>query len=185
MRMFVHFSASEMLNGYLIGGDDGGEALLVDPNAMDVPLLRLIETNRYYIRSILLTQPRAAAVGSVKTILKIYDAGVYASLDRVGGHPCTRVRDGMSLSLHGMEIDVIDPSGVAGGSVCFRMGDALFPGELLGAGTIYHIARRGLRQRFATIIEDRLLSLPENVMVFPCAGPPSSIRAERRFNPLW
>ena len=55
MKLFFHFSVSGFSNTYLLGKEDQGDAIIVDPGVMNVPLLNMIEGNGYYVRSILVT----------------------------------------------------------------------------------------------------------------------------------
>ena len=55
MKLFYHFIATGFTNAYLLGPDEPGDAVLIDPGGFDVDLLSLIESHGYYIRSILIT----------------------------------------------------------------------------------------------------------------------------------
>ena len=44
MKIYTHFSVMGFSNTYLVGPHGGGEAILIDPGVMDLPLLRLIES---------------------------------------------------------------------------------------------------------------------------------------------
>ena len=43
MKFFSLFSRMGFSNTYLVGPDDGGDAVLVDPGVFDAPLLQAVE----------------------------------------------------------------------------------------------------------------------------------------------
>jgi hydroxyacylglutathione hydrolase len=184
MILYYHFASAALANTYVLGSDSGKEITIVDPLVMDVQLLRLIEDNGYYVRNILLTRPRPVFSGAIKTLLRIYDARLYGSTDSLSECPCIRVADGDRLELSGLSIDVVDVSGMAGGALFYRCGNFLFTGDLLGAGTILSIRQRTLQHRLAFLIRTRIEDFGERTIVLPGSGPPTSIGAERRFNPF-
>ena len=94
MKFFCHFGLSAFSNAYLIGPDDGGEAVLIDPAVFDETLLVMIEKNRLDFAHILVTHAHESHVRAIPTALKIYDATVYGigPLPRVARLPHGRGR---------------------------------------------------------------------------------------------
>ncbi|HUX19841.1 MAG TPA: hypothetical protein VMW69_01290 [Spirochaetia bacterium] len=179
MNIFYHFSSVLLSNTYLIGPDEGGDAILIDPGEMDVQLLRMIESNGYYVRSILVTLAHPSQVHGVRTLLKIYDAKLYGSSDSIYECRSRKVTGGDSLFVSGYEVRVIDPTDDLHGPLIYRIENFVFTGLLFTAGnTIVTPDRRG-RLRVKSLIDERILSLPGETMILPGAGPPSTVRAER------
>ena len=73
MKFFSYFSVTGFSNSYIIGPDEGGNAILIDPGIFDVPLLNLIEDNKLYVKYILLTHSHESHISGLKTLLKVYD----------------------------------------------------------------------------------------------------------------
>lgn len=184
MILYHHFTSATLSNTYLLGADGESDVMLVDPTAMDIQLLHLIEGRSYYVRDILLTHPPAIGCGAVKTLLKIYDAELYGSADHVMDFPCTRVKDRDVLKLSGMEISVIGVSGPVNGALMYRCENLLFTGDLLSAGKIFAVRRRALQRGLAAFILSRIGSLDPRVVILPSTGPPSTVGAEIAFNPF-
>ncbi len=101
MKFFCHFGLEAFSNAYLVGPDEGGEAVLIDPGDFDETLLAMIEKNRLDLRHILLTHAHESHMRGVPTALKIYDATVYGvvPLPRVERH--RTIEDGEELELGG------------------------------------------------------------------------------------
>ena len=78
MKLYFHFAVFGFSNTYLIGNEDGGDAILVDPGVMDIELLRLIESNNFHIKHILITHSHTAHISGLETLKKIYDFQIYS-----------------------------------------------------------------------------------------------------------
>jgi hydroxyacylglutathione hydrolase len=183
MKVFFHFAVNCFSNTYLIGPEGPGDAILVDPGILDSALLRLIEDHRYYVRSILVTHAHESHVHGIKTLLKIYEAEIYASTHRVLECPCTIVADGQTLEISGFRVQTIGVPGHSSDSIAYRIGDMLFTGDTLAAGTIGPTPNGYARALLIQNIKEKLLTLPESLTVLPGHGPPSSIAVERLSNP--
>lgn len=184
MKVFYHFSSILLSNTYLIGPDRGGDAILIDPGEMDVPLLRIIEGNDYYIRAILITFPHPTQVHGVNTLLKIYDSKVYGSEQQVYECHCRKLAGGDLVYLSGFRVNVLDLTGESIGPLAYRIENMVFTGMLYTAGNTIASPDRRMQASIAEQIEAQVLSLPEEVLILPGAGPPTSVRAERALREL-
>jgi hydroxyacylglutathione hydrolase len=183
MKVFFHFSVEGFSNTYLIGPEEGGEAILIDPGKLDVPLLQLIESNGYTISSILITHAHEAHVRGVRTILKVYDAMLYGMSRTVCEHDCHKVVDGEEFSASGFPVRVIGLPGHSSDSAVYKIGMMLFTGDCLEAGRIGKTPHIYAQALLADSIKERLFSLGPGHLVFPGHGPPSTLEAEMRYNP--
>lgn len=179
MNLYFHLSPSLRTNTYLVGPEAGGDALLIDPGEMDVPLLRIIEGNGYYIRAILVTQPHPGQVHGVKTILKIYEAQLYGNAENIYDSPCVHLADGEHLRVCGCTVETMNLTEDSQGPLVYRIENLLFTGLLATAGNMIRGPNRSKRESIAEQVDLRLLTLPDDVLFLPGAGPPSSVRAER------
>ncbi len=185
MRLLFHFAVTTFSNTYLLGPEAGGDAILVDPAAMDIQLLKLIETNNYYVRAILITHTREDHFHGVKTLLKIYDARTYWMREKVYDCSCRIVRGGERIELCGMPVDVMEVAEPGRDSLAFRIDDLVFTGDVLTAGRVGPTPDRHSRAALAAWINQHLLSLDGRLPLFPAYGPPSTVEAERATNPLF
>ncbi len=178
MKLFNHFTAVGFSNTYLIGPDEGGDAILVDPGSMDVRLLGLIEDNNYYIRHVLITHAHPNHFRGIKTILKIYDAKIYSKIDDLEGTPCTPVDEGI-LKLGDQNIEVLSISGHSFDSLVYKYGHFYFTGDVLSAGRTGTTPDRYTRALLRDELENKLFIREGHGILLPGHGPPSTIRAEK------
>ena len=167
----------------MIGPVGGGNAIIIDPGKMTVPLLRTIEDNGYQPKCVLITHAHPAHIGGLKTILKIYDLEVFARAPSIGDHTTTLVGDGDSVSCDGIAIETILIGGHSFDSVVFRIHDALFTGDALSAGHFGLAPNAYSRALMIQTIRERIFSLHGEIFVYPGHGPPSTIEIERQTNP--
>jgi len=179
LKLFYHFSSVLLSNTYLIGPEEGGDAILIDPGEMDVQLLRLIERNSYYVRAILITLPQPTQVHGVKTLLKIYDSKLYGNDDMIYDCRCRKLTSGSRLFIAGYEVEVMDLTGEKRGPLAFRIENLVFTGTIFTAGNTIRSATLRQRTKILAEVDAQILSLSDDVLVLPGAGPPSSVRAER------
>ena len=111
MKFFSLFSRVGFSNTYLVGPDGGGDAVLIDPGVFDAPLLQAIEGNRLYVRSILVTHTHNAHINGIRSLLKVYEATIYANQPSVLDFPARHIAEGDLLSLGGFEVRVIETPG--------------------------------------------------------------------------
>ncbi len=183
MKIFFHYSVVGFSNSYLIGGENGGDAVLVDPGIMDIELLNMVEENGYYIKYILLTHRHAAHTDGIRTIRKIYDAEVYANNMSVTDVSVHSVADGEHFTLGNLEITALQVPGHSTDSLVYRIGSCLFTGDALFCGRIGPTTSVLSRSLLMRSILEKLIGLDENCLIFPGHGPPSTLKAEKFFNP--
>ena len=183
MKLLCHFPAVGVSNTYVVGPEIGGDAILVDPGRFDVPLLELIEGAGFYIRAVLVSHDHKNHIQGLNTLLKIYDAAIFAGNDSVKGFPAIPVSGGTCIRTSGYEVDVIDIEGHSNDSRVFKVGSYVFTGDVLSAGRIGTSPSSEAGQRLVETIRTRLLNLPDDTLVLPGHGPPTTISVERSWNP--
>ncbi|MBA7472139.1 MAG: MBL fold metallo-hydrolase [Spirochaeta sp.] len=183
MRLFPHFSFLDFSNSYLIGPDNGGEAVLIDPGIFDAGLLRLIEDNNYYVRYVLVTHAHASHTRGLKTLLKIYNAKVFAFTTFIQDFAAVKVREGKRQPVGEYHFEIIETPGHSDDSLCFKLDQFLFTGDTLTAGSLSKNPGYAKATLISTI-KKKLLTLDDDTLIFPGHGPPSKIAIEREFNPF-
>jgi len=182
MKLYQHYSLYGFSNIYLLGNDESKEALVVDPAEMNAALLAHIEQNGYALRAVLITHNHVHHIRGLKTLLKIYDAEVYAANAVVGGIPCKSVRDGDELRICGFTVDCYSVPGHSPDSIVYRVGSFLFTGDALHAGLIGRTLSPFNAATLAKRLQARILDQADECLILPGHGPPSTVGTERRFN---
>lgn len=182
MRVFIHNSSYNFANSYIVGPDGPGDALIIDPVGLDVPLLELIENHRYYVRTVLLTTVRQQTVHGVRTLKRVYDAEIYSGYPQVFEFSSRGVERRQTLDLPGVSVEAIPLQHYSRYSLVFRMCGIVFTGIMMSAGLIGERHAEAERLLLAQALRETLTPLPDETVVFPVLGPPSTLGAERRFN---
>ncbi len=177
MNIFNHFAAVGFSNTYLIGCEEKRNAILVDPGVMDVPLLKLIEDNEYYIRHILVTHSHRNHYGGINTLLKIYDAEVCAALPLLDSTPCRVLNEG-NYQFSGLDVEVIPILGHSDDSLVYRIGHFFFTGDILSAGRTGTAPDRVSKELLLLELEQKIFSRDGHEILLPGHGPPTTIQAE-------
>ncbi len=183
MRCFYNFTLNGFSNTYLVGPDEGGDALLIDPGELNIKLFKLIENNNFYIRHVLITHNDAPHTGGIRTLKKIYDLDIFSKSCEITGLPVNTVHDGMKLNISGFPVTVIDTPAFAEDSVLFKIENMLFTGDVLGAGRLSRTIMKNVNNELRETVKRKLLQLDEATLIFPGHGPPSTLKVEIMFNP--
>lgn len=182
MKLYQHYSIYGFANSYLIGNDKTKQAIIVDPGEFNVGTLNHIERNGYYVRAVLLTHNHVHHVRGLKTILKIYEAEVYAATSRIFNTTCRVVKDGERFAVAGYCIDAFSVPGHSPDSMAFRLDRLLFTGDALHAGIIGRTLSTFNTELLVERLKAKIFSLDEDLIVLPGHGPPSTLGVEREFN---
>jgi hydroxyacylglutathione hydrolase len=182
MKLFFHYSLHGFSNVYLVGPDEPGDAILVDPSCIDTTLLSFIEKNGYNIRAALITHNHPNHVNGIATLRKIWDIQVYSASAEIMDIPCEIVNDKQQLSLCGFDVEVLSLPGHSPDSVVYRFDKVVFTGDSISAGLIGNTnSNYGARQLLLNLWQ-KVLSLPDDTMLMPGHGPPTTVHAERLYN---
>jgi hydroxyacylglutathione hydrolase len=197
-------------NGFVLGCEETREGILIDPGDEVGELLAAVEAHKLAIRYILLTHAHidhVTGVGAAKRAL-----GVPTGLHRADLFLYKAiVQQGQMLGVHAEpqpEIDffyddagpwrfgnygawVYHTPGHCPGGVCLavgREGEAtrtLFVGDTLFAGSIGRTdLPGGDLETLLRLIREVLFRFPDETVVYPGHGEPTSIGVERRTNPF-
>jgi len=184
VKFFSLFSGAGMANSYLVGPNEGGDALLVDPGVFDASLLQAVEDNRLFVRWILVTHAHGGHVNGIRSLLKVYDAAIYANQPSILDVPARHVEEASQLSLGDFRVRVIETPGHSIDSVSYLLDHMLFTGDLLSAGSIGRTRDGYARGLLLATVRKKILPLGDEVLVFPGHGPPSKIGIEKLYNPF-
>lgn len=182
MKLVFHYSAENFTNTYVVGPEDGGDALLVDPGVFDVGLLDAIESNGFDIKWILITRCQPAHVRGLRTLKKVYDVELYSRQATVLDFECQPVKPGTRLVLGDIEIECLCFPEFSHDAVVYRLGPWLFCGDLFSAGKPGKTTSPYARANLAQALERRVFSWQDDLLVFPGEGPPTTLRSEKLFN---
>ena len=183
-------------NCYILLDEETMEAAVIDPADEAETLRDAIENMGATLKYILLTHGhRDHTLAAPKLHEMFPDAAVYihaADKGQVGiyrypmeeliGEDLKFYDDGDTLKLGNLTIEVITTPGHTGGSVCLRVGNALFTGDTLFAGSMGRIDLPGAQPDKMMSSLARLAKLEGDYDVYPGHMEPTTMARERQYN---
>ena len=184
MRVFSHYSVRTLSNTYLVGFPSG-EAILIDPSVFDGELLNLIEGHRYELCSVLLTHNEEKHLAGLRTLPRVYGkVQIFSALPRVMNLATRLVTDGETLKLCDHEISVIALPGHGRDRVAYLLGGFLFCGPAFSAGEPGDVSNPYAKAILLSNISEAVFSLPDETVILPFYGPPTTVAVERNSFPM-
>ena len=196
-------------NGYVVGCETTGEAVIIDPGDEVDMLVAFVKERSLLVRRVLLTHAHVDHVTGVGRAKQVFDVPVYLHRDDqflydaapqqaafFGLHcpplpPIDKYYDGTSLSFGQYDVTVHHTPGHCPGGVCLAVGltgakkEDLFVGDTLFAGSIGRTDLPG--GDAATLIRSIttvLFAFGDSARVHSGHGPSTTIGQERRTNPF-
>ncbi len=193
-------------NCYLAINKETKEAIIIDPgDDADRIGMRLMQLEAKPV-AILLTHGHFDHAGAAKALAAQYDIVVYAhekeaetladsrmnlSGPLAGGattyHADVFLKDEQELTLAGLHMRVLFTPGHTPGGCCyyFPREDVLFSGDSLFCGSVGRTDFPGGSMRtLVDSVRNKLMSLPENTIVYPGHDIETTIEQERMYNPF-
>lgn len=184
-------------NCYIVMDEETKEAIVLDPGGDGPKLEKIIEDMGAKVKYILLTHGHFDHVGGVEYLADRYkvpfyinkideelmekDNSVYGSIRKADGY----LIEGDILNFGNETIKVLHTPGHTKGGVCFLIDDKCFTGDTLFQGSIGRTDFLGGDfKEIINSIKTKLLTLGDNVQVYPGHGPSSTIAFEKERNPF-
>jgi hydroxyacylglutathione hydrolase len=198
-------------NCWVIAPAAGGECIIVDPGMPDISadIEMIIEENKLKPVAAFITHGHLDHTFSIKPLADGYDVPAYIHsedrryiadpsgihgagfIDQLGGlileepKKVSEVKNGTTLDLLGMKIEVIHAPGHTKGSVMFKLNDeVLISGDVLFAGSIGRTdLPTGSASDMKSTLKNKVLTLSDDLRVLPGHGSETTIKFERKNNP--
>ncbi len=192
-------------NGYVVFDESTLDGIVIDPGSDGNKFIEFIESENINLKYIVLTHAHFDHIGGVNEIKEktgaevmlcrgeeiIAESGRY-NLSAVHGCPVTVhadkvLEDGEIVSFGGLSFKVFITPGHTPGGGCFYFENeaVLFTGDTLFYGSVGRTDfELGSISDLIASIKNKLLVLPENVIVYCGHGPKTSIGFEKENNPF-
>jgi hydroxyacylglutathione hydrolase len=192
---------------YLLGDEETGEALVIDPAAETAQICAVAEKNNLTIKTVINTHGHVDHIGGNRDIKKRTGARIIIHHDdaqmlistpamylRMFGAEQSppadsTVKDGDIITSGSLSLKVIHTPGHSPGSMCLYMDGFVFTGDTLFVGAV---GRTDLPGGSWSVLHhsimDKLATLPEDTKVLPGHNygttPTSTIGYEKKHNPF-
>ncbi len=188
------------VNCYILSSSQTGNAIIIDPGD-DYPKIKsFLEKHKLNPKFIVHTHGHidhiqaddefGLAVYAHKLdveLLKDPDKNLsnFLSFPFKVNSPVKPLEDGDNITLDDISLEAIHTPGHTPGGICLKAKNVVFTGDTLFAGSIGRTDFPGASgKQLIKSIKDRLLTLPDETLVYPGHGPFSSIGEEKRENPF-
>ncbi len=163
-------------NCYILAGEHQG--IIIDPGEEADIILKAVSDLQ--IDLILLTHNHLDHIGALPAVRNATSAEVAIhSLDRISSAN-RELKDGGKIPFEGKEISVMHTPGHTPGSCCFYFGGYLFSGDTLFSGGWGNTSLPGGNEKaIFKSIREKIMSLPDGVVVCPGHGEATTIGEER------
>jgi len=187
-------------NCYIAYGEESSQALIVDPGDWADRLIELLTEKKLTPVAILLTHGHFDHIGGVEALREHYKIPVYATKAEqevlqntamsMAGFTLKAdeiVSDGQELLLGGMKVKVLETPGHTPGGCCYYFPEegALFSGDTLFCESVGRTDfPGGDMSKLVRGIREKLMTLPEDVTVYPGHMEETTIGHEKIYNPF-
>ncbi len=193
-------------NCYILGDEDSGLGVVIDPGDEAARIALAVEQTGLEVASIIVTHAHIDHVGAVAALVDEYACPVLMHAEaeatlaqlptqavmmglRFGRVPAVDryVEDEEVLEVGGLRLRSLYTPGHAPGHLAFYVEDegVVLSGDALFAGSVGRVDLvGGSMEVLMKSIEERLLTLPGETIVYPGHGPATTIGAELASNPF-
>jgi hydroxyacylglutathione hydrolase len=188
-----HAQDPQPSNGYVFFLEEGRRSALIDPAGIPQNLLRVLREGDYHLQYILITHKHEDHCDATADVARAFPEAqiVMHALDAHAIGPLAKqalsIRDGETLPFgDDASIRMLHTPGHTDGSSSFLFQGALFSGDTLFAASVG--GAYGDKSTYDDIlnsVRSKLFTLPEETVVMPGHGPPSTIALEKHHNPFF
>lgn len=193
-------------NCYIVGDENTGNGVLIDPGDEAARISLAVEQTHLEIEKIVITHAHIDHVGAVAALVDEYACPVLMHAEaepmlkqlptqammmglRFGKVPTVDVyiEDEETIGVGGLRLRALYTPGHAPGHLAFYEEDEgiLLSGDALFAGSVGRVdLPGGSMEVLMKSIEERLLTLPDETLVYSGHGPRTTIGEERAHNPF-
>jgi glyoxylase-like metal-dependent hydrolase (beta-lactamase superfamily II) len=195
-----------LTNCYIIASRDvGGECVVVDPGAYPKGILQILREKNYTLRYIINTHAHIDHTGANRSILEATSAKLLIhhedapllqdpnlnlsnllGIEGTSPPPDKLLYDGDKILCGELELQVLHTPGHTPGGICLLHKDgALLSGDSLFLSSVGRTdLPKSSQKTLIQSIKERLMTLPDETIIYPGHGPSSTIGWERKRNPF-
>ena len=193
-------------NCYIVGDEESGEGVLVDPGDEASRIALAVEQTEMEIGQIVLTHAHIDHIGAVAQLAEEYACPVLVHAEaepmlkqaptqammmglKFGKVPSVDryVEDEEVVEVGALRLKALYTPGHAPGHLSFYIEDEglVLSGDALFAGSVGRVdLPGGSMEVLMNSIKERLLPLPDETLVYPGHGPETTIGDEKQYNPF-
>lgn len=185
LRIIPYFSPRSKTTSYVVAARGRSDALIVDPVHLDRELYEVLLAHDLTLSAVLVTHPDVYMERGIRTIEKIFDVETWAGSRDLPSRTIRVIGGDEDLSCCGMSIRTIAVPPHSRSSLIFHVGSVVFTGPIVHAGTLGETPTAFAEALLVATVKDFLFTLPDDTLLLPSVGPPSTLGTERRLSPYY
>ena len=193
-------------NCYIVGSETAKQGMIIDPGAEAEAILETVRRTGLSISLIVITHAHMDHVGALRAVQQrtsarfaIHEAekGILLSapmrlFTSLGAFPIKSpprpdalLKDGDVIDIGDLRFEVLYTPGHSSGGISLAGHGVVFSGDTLFNSGIGRTDFPGMsHERLMKSIQEKLMALPDDTIVYPGHGPSTTIGDERRNNPF-
>ena len=181
MKIYFHLNLEGFSNCYVVVNEISREAIIIDPGKITDGIISQIEDEKLKLCAVLVTHNHGSHVDGIKTLRKIYNPKIYAADWEVAKNDTEVLMGDGKIRVAKMIVRYMTMPGHTADSVVYGIGNVLFTGDVLFAGSMGSTNSSYSEVILRTNIENNIFSQQDGVILMPGHGPPSTVEAARLF----
>lgn len=196
-----------MTNCYIVGSDGTGEGMVIDPASDADLILKHIRELKLDIKLVVATHTHPDHIMALGEVLRetgakfaLHEAEPFGEASSgasrmvsmmVGGavdappEPDMLLKDGDVIEIGEMKFTVLHTPGHSAGGICLYGNGVVFVGDTLFNLSVGRTDFPGCSHHvLINSIEKKLMTMPDETVVYPGHGPKTTIGYERKYNPF-
>mgnify|MGYP003295473989 CR=1 FL=1 len=182
MKIYFHLNLEGFSNCYVVVNEESKEAIIIDPGKITDNIISELENNNLKLKAVLITHNHGSHVDGIKTLRKIYNPEIYAADWEVAKNDTNVLAGDGKIIIGKIIVKYMALPGHTADSVVYGIGNVLFTGDVLFAGSIGSTNSSYSEFILRSNVESKIYSQQDNVILMPGHGPPSTIEATKLFN---
>lgn len=185
MKVYFHFNIDGFSNCYVVTNERTMEALIIDPGKITKEMLEQVEGGPYNLTAVLITHSHKSHIRGLATLRKIYRPKVYAADFELAASEDTLLNGDGIIYAAGLRIRHLALPGHSADSMAYKIGHVIFTGDTVFAGMISTTSSTYARRTLVSNLATKVLSQQDDIVLMPGHGPPTTLAAEKNFNPAF
>ena len=172
------------INGYLIGDVRSRLAAFIDPGGFSDEIAAFISQHNLDLRHILFTHGHWDHTDGLPRFRELYSVQCHAGPNEVAA--ASNILHGSEqIDLGSLHFSTLSTPGHTTGGISYYCQDRVFTGDALFCGSVGGTSSADAADRQLQAVRRHIFSLPDETLVFPAHGPPSTVAAEKYANPFF
>ncbi|AEE16351.1 MBL fold metallo-hydrolase [Treponema brennaborense] len=185
MKVYFHLNIEGFSNCYVVTNEDTMEALIIDPCKISREILEQLENGPFNLTAVLITHNHASHIRGLSTLKKIYTPKIFAADFDIAESESTILKGDGIIQVASLTIAYLSLPGHTPDSMAYKIGRMLFTGDTIGSGMIGSTNSSYARRTLVSNLQTKIISQQDDMIIMPGHGPPSSVAAEKKFNPAF